>query len=533
MCIRDSAPPVCDVPLVGVSISGPNNGYTNTIYTFMASPAPSDATPPIAYTWSPEPDSGKGTASAAYMWYTTGSKTLYVTASNCGGGTNTATGIHTITIQGTPSSTLVQPSDLTYLGAFRLPGGDSPPQTFAYGGNAMTFNPDGDSGNGSLFIMGHDRQAWGGLPDGGQVAEVKIPTPVNSTTLDALNTAEFIQNFADVAAGYFTNLEELPRTGMAYLNHPATGPKIHLSWGQHHKPDTPSPSYAWFSPDLSTPDLQGLWFIGEQDWYSLNGYTFEIPTAWADVHTEGCYLGTGRQMDGGWGGMGPSLFAYRPWQIDGSPAISGTHLVETTLLLYEDTQDNGDVVQGANSLVGHQHPDEWEGGAWLTTPSGKSAVLFVGNKGTGAKYWYGYRNPAGAEYPCVNTQAASEFTACRLADGSPCPAADMVECEGHTSAKGWWCAEFTPRFILYDPDDLAQVAAGTMEPWVPQPYAHLDVGEYIFDNAAGVDLEMLGESIQRRYLFGGATYDRAAGRLYVLELFADEAKPVVHVWLVQ
>ncbi|MBN1992497.1 MAG: right-handed parallel beta-helix repeat-containing protein, partial [Anaerolineae bacterium] len=44
---------------------------------------------------------------------------------------------------------LVQPADLVYRGAFRLPGGDTPPQTFAYGGNAMTFNPD----NGSLFVM--------------------------------------------------------------------------------------------------------------------------------------------------------------------------------------------------------------------------------------------------------------------------------------------------------------------------------------------------------------------------------------------
>ena len=82
----------------------------------------------------------------------------------------------------------------------------------------------------------------------------------------------------------------------------------------------------------------------------------------------------------------------------------------------------------------------------------------------------------------------------------------------------------------YDPAELAQVAAGTMEPWQPQPYARLDVGEYLLYNPAGVDLEMLGEGIQRRYLFGGVAYDRANDLLYVLELFADEAAPVVHVW---
>ncbi|MFP4394219.1 MAG: hypothetical protein ACLFTI_03060 [Anaerolineales bacterium] len=558
-------PPDC-VGLTDVGIDGPTRGYTGTSTTFTARITPTNASTPITYTWTPTPDSGQGSASVTYTWAVTGTQIITLTAVNCDGSDMVT---HTITLTvpsmdifpiylplilkgwsasptPTPTDTpgptetpppasgdLVQPSDFTYLGAFRLPGDDMKPKTFAYGGNAMTFNPDGDGGNGSLFIMGHDRQPWGDLPDGGQVAEISIPAPVDSHTLGALNTGTFIQNFANVADGYFTDLEELPRTGMAYLNHPDTGPLIHLSWGQHHKPDVSQPSYAWFSTTLTAPNLQGLWYIGDQDWYSLNGYMFEIPATWADTHAGGRYLGTGRQMDGGWGGMGPSLFAYRPWQIDGTPEISGTHLMEVPLLLYDDTQINGDVVQGANTLAGHQHPDEWEGGAWITTPSGNAAVLFAGNQGTGAKYWYGYRNPDGPEYPCVNTQAASEFTACRLADGSPCPASDMVECDGHTSAKGWWCAEFTPRFILYDPADLAQVAAGTMEPWEPQPYAHLDVGEHIFDNPAGVDLEMMGEGVQRRYLFGAAAYDRANGRLFVLELFADEAKPVVHVWQVE
>jgi hypothetical protein len=431
------------------------------------------------------------------------------------------------------SGELVQPGDLTYLGAFRLPGGDTKPQTFAYGGNAMAFRPDGDAGSGSLFVMGHDRQPWGDLPDGGQVAELSIPPPVDSKDLASLNTASIVQDFANIAAGYFAELEELPRTGMTYLDTPITGPKVHLSWGQHHKPDTPQASFAWFDPNLSAPDLQGPWFIGNQDWYSLNGYVLEIPASWADAHAQGKSLGTGRAMDGGWGGMGPSLFAYRPWQDDGSPASPGTRLAETTLLLYDDTQVNGDIVKGAHTLDGHQHPDEWEGGAWLTTASGRSAVLFVGNKGTGERYWYGYRHPDGPERPCVNAQATSEFAACRLADGSPCPEQDMIECEGHTSAKGWWCAEFTARFILYDPAELAQVAAGTLEPWQPQPYAHLDVGEHLLYNPGGIDLEMLGEGVQRRYLFGGVAYDRGNGRLYVLELFADDVKPVVHVWQVR
>lgn len=140
----------------------------------------------------------------------------------------------------TPASTptpavpshLVQPTDLVYQGAFRLPGSDTPPQTFACGGNAMTFNPDGDPASpdpypGSLFVMGHYRMVYGDLPDGNQVAEIGIPVPAIAENPADLPQATFIQRFHDVAAGYFNQLEEIPKIGMQYLNHPATGQKIH------------------------------------------------------------------------------------------------------------------------------------------------------------------------------------------------------------------------------------------------------------------------------------------------------------------
>jgi hypothetical protein len=429
---------------------------------------------------------------------------------------------------------LVQPADFYYLGAFRLPGGDTRPATFAYGGNAMTFNPDGDPSGpedgfpGSLFVTGHDRMAYGELPDGNQVSEVSIPTPVRSDCLSQLDQAEFLQEFHDVARGFFPELDEIPRIGMQYLDTPATGAKIHLAWGQHLQPDPAVASHAWFDPNLAAPDMQGTWFIGNQSLYSVNGYLFEIPQPWADLHAEGRVLGTGRFRDGGWSGMGPALYAYRPWIDDsGTPARPGTHLEETVLLLYESSANTSSTER---CLDGYQHPDEWEGGAWITTQSGKSAVLFAGTKGTGAKYWYGYLNPAGSEVPCVDGEFVGEFAVCRQADGTPCPEEDLVECGGHSDYRGWWSARFDAQFILYDPADLARVAAGELAPWGPQPYAFLDVDEYLFLNPAGVEEAMLGTGVQRRFRIGAVAYDRDHALLYVLELFADEAKPVVHVW---
>ncbi|MBN1284048.1 MAG: hypothetical protein JXB47_01475 [Anaerolineae bacterium] len=425
-------------------------------------------------------------------------------------------------------SALVTPNDFTYLGAFRLPGGDEPPQTFAYGGNAMTFNPD----NGTLFVMGHDRVAYGGVPNGNQVAEISIPTPLDTRAVDELPVAAFAQGFHNPTAGYFTNLEEIPKVGLQYLNHPATGPLLHIAWGNHLQAEG-EPSHGWFNATLDRPQFKGVWFIGQQDLYSVNGYLFDIPPDWADTYAQGRYLAAGRMRDGGQGGMGPTLFAYRPWRADGSPPPSGTRLEETTLLLYENVYNTEHIER---ALRGYQHPDEWEGGAWLTTAAGKAAVLFAGTKGTGAKYWYGFIHPDGPEFPCVDTHA--DFTSCRLADGAPCPPEDFAGCCDEdagtcVSGRGWWSSRFDAQFILYDPAQLAQVAAEQLESWQPQPYAVLDLDEHLYLTPPEWDAEMLGWGDQRRYRIGDTAFDRANGRLYVLELYADGGKPVVHIWRVE
>jgi len=437
------------------------------------------------------------------------------------------------------SGQVISPDAFRYLGAFRLPGGEDPPLTFAYGGNAMTFNPSGDPSaaedghTGSLFIMGHDRIAYGGLPDGNQVAEVSIPQPLISRDLEGLNTAEFLQDFQDVLAGAFTDLEEIPHVGMAYFDHPLTGALLHFAWAQHLQ-EPGEPTHGWFSADLNEPDLQGTWYIGEQPPYSLTGYIFPLPVDWADAHTGGRYLASGRMRDGGQGGMGPALFAYTPWEENGSAPSDHARIEEVPLLLYENAYNTEEIVRCLN---GYQHPDEWEGGAFLTNAAGDQAVLFSGTKSTGDKYWYGYMHPDGAQYACVDSEV-TDFTTCRLADGSPCPAADFSGCCSEASGgcitnRGWWSTRFDAQLMLYDPSDLARVAAGEIEPWQPQPYAVIDVDDVLYLDPPEWDEVNLGWGDQRRYRLGDASFDPASGMLYVLELYADGAKPVVHVWQVQ
>ena len=175
--------------------------------------------------------------------------------------------------------------------------------------------------------------------------------------------------------------------------------------------------------------------------------------------------------------MGPQLFAYVAVdrEVD-VPAAPQTRLEEITLLAYAKSDETEDIER---CLDGYQHADEWGGGAWLTTAD-SSAVMFAGTKATGARYWYGYVNPAGPEFPCVEEELIGSYALCRLADGTPVPDEESLTCESPISLRGWWSARFDARFIFYDPADLARVATGEMEPWEPQPYAYLDIDEELF-----------------------------------------------------
>jgi hypothetical protein len=429
-------------------------------------------------------------------------------------------------------SALVAPADLVYLGAFRLPD-DPNSEGWEYGGGALAFRPGGDPTGaddgypGSLFGAGFEPTSY--------VSEITIPAPVISRTKDPseLNTASTLQGFTDVSGGYFDNLHELPRLGLCFLSTPETGEKLHLSWGQHFQEEpgvTSIPSHAWLNPDLSRPDTKGAWWIGNESLYSVDGYIFEIPGAWADAHTGGKRLATGRFRDGGWSGKGPSLFAYGPW-LDGNPPPGGTRLSEVPLIRYSHTR--ADLFDETDfHLDRYQHPDEWEGGAWLTTADGRSAVIFVGTKGTGDRYWYGWVNPQGPDEVCVDDNIVGEVL-CFAADGTPCPPEVSKGCAGHTSDRGWWSSRFDARIIFYDPAVLAAVAGGELSPSQPQPFASLDIDEYLFLPDPCVEFMSTGTGDQRRYRLGETAYDREHNLLYIVERFADGPKPVVHVFRVR
>jgi len=400
----------------------------------------------------------------------------------------TATGTTAPTVP-IPSGRL-QPSNLAYAGAFRLP--DGPPEIgweWNLTSSSMAYYPDGDLSGpadgypGSIFGTGHDFNQY--------VSEISIPVPVDSPSkdLEALNTAITLQPFQDIRAGMFQGLE-IPRVGLEYL--PAQGAqqagKLYFCWAQHMGEGDTNPSHGWCDLDLSNPNTAGAWRIGEYRNYVTTDYIFAIPQAWADAHTPGLYLATGRFRDGGQGAQGPSIFAYGPWN-HGNPPAAGSTLNAVPLLLYGDVYTSG-----SPRMDNYHHSDEWSGAAWLTAGD-KAAVVFVGTKGTG-DCWYGCMD--GTVWP----------------DEPPYP----PECP----ERGWWSSGFVGQMVFYDPSDLAAVAQGTMEPWEPQPYATMDIDAHLYHIT----------SSQQKEHVGAASFDRQRGLLYVFEPLADEEKSLIHVWRV-
>ena len=82
--------------------------------------------------------------------------------------------------------------------------------------------------------------------------------------------------------------------------------------------------------------------------------------------------------------------------------------------------------------------------------------------------------------------------------------------------------------LFYDPADYAAILTGAMKPYRPQPYATMDIDEHLFlpDRVEG---GILGTGDQRICWVGETAYDHDQGFLYVMERFADAAKPVVDV----
>ena len=408
----------------------------------------------------------------------------------------------TLQIPENPGS-VIQPEELEYLGAFRLPEGTND-SSWEYSGRGLTYFPDGDPEGasdrfpGSLFGTGQDQQNF--------VSEISIPAPLISRNLEDLNTATTLQPFADITQGMFGETD-LPRLGIQYLRalEGQDSGKLYFVHGQHFQDF--EASHGWSELDLSNPQPAGPWFFDGYTNYVTSDYLFEIPVEWSAYLPGEPRLAGGRFREGVWGGFGPALFAFSPSQ--NGQALEPYHTLENVslLLLYGVQEpDQTDILTDENrKMTGYNADDSWWGGAWLTN-NDRASVIFVGTKALG-KSWYGFANGVEWDYDCAEKNPPT------------CPEVPAWPYEN----RGYWAEDYQPQMLFFNPADLVKVAKGEMQSWEPQPYATLDLTSYFFDPT--ISLENYKFDIA-----GAVAYDRERGFLYVVERLADNSKSVIHVW---
>lgn len=387
---------------------------------------------------------------------------------------------------------LIDPSrDIIYRGAFKLPSGNCELQegdrssecqwSYASGGG-LAFNPHGDPAgsdtwSGSLFGLGYTKYA----------SEITIPEPVVSRNMEDLNRAETLKEFTKI---FYENgsYNDQAVAGLTFLSAMGnqTRDKLYYTRGHQHKA-----SYAGITDktvthglahaDLNDPIIDAAWVVGpvneKPNYFSYHSIMFNIPPKWASANNMPEYLIATSGFRDGASPDGPGIIAVSPWSDQDPWPGTNTELSCKILLEYE---------HGAG-IEGFHEADEWEGGAWLTTSS-KGAVAMGTKKGFG-EYWYGL--PEGPE--------VSHFD---------------IPSYPSSTYKSYKATRFSSKIVFYDPQDLAQVLTGDMQPYEPQPYAALDLAPFLYDE----------KNIR------AMAFNRNDSILYLFESRADNNRGVIHVF---
>lgn len=425
----------------------------------------------------------------------------------------------------------LNPSDLTYLGAFLVP------QTDPYGGmgaidsaSSMSFRPDGDpSGGGdgypgSLFLSNHDK-----------VMEIKIPAPIKTSNVGSVNTAQQIQ----MSNGISVNSGGNDRFGaVAYVPAKGSQTSAKLYWSTYEYYNVSGRDYnciGWSDVNLSAPNSKGLWHVGPAapNWDSpyhgmkCGDYIIPIDQAWADQYTGGKSLLVGRYREAGaaGGSMGPVLIAIAPWK-DGNPPPNGANLAATPLMSFNSISLHNNDTSWMNFKLANDKnyayytaKDRWHGGAWVARGT-KKAIIMVGKHGT----------LGGTQAMCAPVGSEG----CHGAVGSNTPPfcyGTSAECPNGIATgndKGYQTGAYVSRFLFIDPDELAQVAQGTRSPSSVGAYATFDPS-----------VDWPTRDSDRNMDVAGAAYDSANGLLYVAQANAyrpgggsSTPWPLIHVYRV-
>ncbi len=393
-------------------------------------------------------------------------------------------------------------SGMQYVGAFRLPRGRNG-ATYLNNGfdgapdNALTFNPSGNDGAGTLFIAAaFNANTDGSIP----VAEVSIPTPVGGTDPRAMPMAAVLQNLADategrwqqiVASGYKANRMGglLVDNGKLYISeyvyYDANGEQslshvvrnsLNLSaTGQVAGPFGAAKTF--FSAALGNAGY-------------VAGHMTPIPPAWQSRLGGTAITGLSMAPIISRTSFGPGAFSF-------TPASMAANYRANPLVYYPQTHTTlGSGDRGASpymTLTDFAHG--------IAFPDGTRSLLFFGTHGQG-QWCYG----AGTTDQSLDRQP-----------NPPAGPKEMWCYDPANGAKGQHAYPYVPHVWAYDANDLAAVRAGAKQPWNVMPQVWQLSTPFPASHANP----------------GGVAYDPATRRIFIALRWVDQMQPLILVYQVQ
>ena len=364
--------------------------------------------------------------------------------------------------------------DLKYAGAFRLPAVEVDGDSFSAGGGPLAFNPE----RGTLYVASRV----------GKVAEISIPSPINSGDISALPFAEFVQPFADPAeggigdvgaeaalAGLLVFRQRLYGTGLIYYDANNTQTVSHFS-----RPLALKVRGAGVMQRVGEKGKSGF----------VAGYMAEVPPEWqtrlgGPAITGQCCVPIISRTS-----WGPAAFAWDP------AALGQGKSVDALPLVYYDSNhptlgpfDGSSPTFGGTTMI-----------AGVAVIAGTRTAVFIGSNGTGP-FCYGNGT---SDKSLVDTTGPDGAKYCY---------------DPSTSDKGQHAYPYHYQMWAYDLNDWAAVRAGRREPWEVKPY-----GVWTFELP-------VPEPATR---IAGVTYDLQGRRLFVSQRHADRDgyayRALIHVY---
>jgi hypothetical protein len=343
----------------------------------------------------------------------------------------------------------------------------------------LGYNPT----NNSLFLAGHTYNQW--------VAEISIPTLVNSTDINSLNTASIRQNFADLSAGHRNDME--PVNGCKLGGIIMNGTKLVISDyayydGNYSANLTHFEANAnWTANGVGFSGLKRVDIPGSIQAGFIGGYMANIPAAWQSQLGGSALTGKADIPIIARTSLGPAAFSFVPSQV---AAASGT--IPANPLIYYDQYNNHwrFYLQSTGTWsyntaawsVNNDFSDMASMVNGVVFPEKSRTILFFGRDGDTTCY--------GDVPPCVD------------------PANQDHGFHGYPYHYKVWA---------YDANDLLAVKNGAKEPWEIVPYAMWSPS-----------LPFYGQE----HIVAGVAYDPATQRIYLAVDHGEGNLPVIHVYQV-